>query len=445
MRYIPHTEADVRRMLATIGAGDLDALFETIPEELRLGRGLDLPPAMSEPELVEHLSGLAAANLVPGRGLLSFLGAGSYRHVVPKVIDALISRSEFFTAYTPYQPEVSQGTLKAIFEYQTMVSELLGTEVANASMYDGATATAEAALMGLRVLRKKPGRGKVGVSQAVHPQYREVLVTYLGRDRVVELPLRDGLTDHDALARAGCDVVVVQQPNFLGLLEDVPGLAEAKGAAFFVVTTAEPTAFGLVEAPGVQGADVVCGEGQALGIPMSLGGPGVGLFGCKKKYVRAMPGRLVGQTVDSRGEIGYVLTLATREQHIRRERATSNICTNQGLCALRVAMFLSLMGPEGVEQLSRLNLAGAAYLREKVSDTPGLELAFDGPVYNEVVIRVPGRDASRVRDALLADGILAGLPLGPHYPDLADCLLVNVTELHRKNQVDRLVEGLAAA
>ena len=445
MRYLPHTESDIRRMLEQIGVEDLDELFACIPEPLRLDRPLEMPAPLSEPELVSCVAGMAAANRVPGPGLLSFLGAGLYRHHIPAVINALASRGEFLTAYTPYQPEVSQGTLQAIFEYQTMISELLGVEVVNASMYDGATATVEAALMCLKL--RGAASGVVAVSAAVHPQYREVLATYLGKKRIDLLPCHQGTTRTDALARAASSspVVIVQQPNFFGCLEDIPAAADAvhEAGALLVVVTTEATAFGVVEPPGHQGADVVCGEGQSLGLPLSFGGPGLGLFGCRQAYLRSMPGRIVGETVDTRGQRGFVLTIATREQHIRRERATSNICTNHGLCALMVCIYLSLLGRSGIEELATLNLSAAAYLRKQAARTPGLSVAFPAPVFNEVSLSLRGRDAVALRDRLIEEGLLAGHPLASVDPALSDALLVNVTELHQKEDIDLLLSKLA--
>lgn len=447
MRYHPHTTADVQQMLQAVGVAGIEELFASIPEPLRLTRPPDLPRGLAEPELMRLLGALAEQNRVPGKDFVSFLGAGLYAHHVPAVVAALAGRGEFLTAYTPYQAEVSQGTLQAIFEFQTMVAELLGVEVANASMYDGASATAEAALMALRLQRADGGT--VVCSRGVHPQYREVLATYIDGMRITAVPCRNGITDPEelkqALATAGCRVAVVQQPSFFGCLEDVAALAQAahEAGALLVVTTTEPTAFGVVEAPGRQGADVVCGEGQPLGLPVSLGGPGVGLFGCRNEHVRAMPGRLVGETVDSRGQRGYVLTLAAREQHIRREKATSNICTNHGLAGLMVSTYLSLLGRSGLEELARLNLSASAYLRSRAAELPGLSVPFSAPVFNELTLRLDGRDAAAVRDRLLGRGLLAGYPLGAEDPSLADALLVHVSELHSREEIDRLVEELS--
>ena len=446
MRYMPHTDAELREMLAAVGVPDLEALFESIPEPLRLERPLTLPPALAEVELQQHMAALAGRNRTPANGLRSFLGAGGARHHVPAVVNALTQRGEFLTAYTPYQAEVAQGTLQAIFEFQTAVAELLGVDVANASMYDGATAAVEGALMGLRTLRKPEGR--VALAATLHPQTREVFATYLGGGQLLDVPYDDsGRTAPQAVAQAAsaCPVIVVQQPNFFGCLEDIAALSKAAsdGGALLVVATTEPTAFGVVEAPGLQGADVVCGEGQALGLPLSFGGPGLGLFGAKKRFLRAMPGRLVGETVDSEGRRGFVLTLATREQHIRRERATSNICTNHGLCALAATIYMSLLGRRGMVELAQANLSAGAYLRARVEATAGLTPAFGAPVFNELAVRLPGRDAVIVRDALLEQDILAGHPLGAVAPELRDTLLVQVTELHTRVQIDELVAALA--
>lgn len=455
MRYIPNTEEDLGRMLEAIGVQSIDDLFAQIPEELRLNRPLDLPPALAEPELMRHLGELAGSNRDATR-TLSFLGAGVYHHASPTAVDSLVRRGEFFTAYTPYQPELAQGTLQTIFEFQTMVAELLGTEIANASLYDGSTGTAEAILMARRVTR----RDVAVVSTAVHPEYREVVRTYLqgigdpeGADPTVR-DLREvgftaaGTTDLAALEATLDDqtaAVVVQHPNFFGCLEDldaIAALAHARGALLVVVNT-DPSAFGVLEAPGAYDADIVVAEGQALGVPMSYGGPHVGLFGTRSKFVRQVPGRLCGQTVDVDGQTGYVLTLTTREQHIRREKATSNICTNQGLVALQVCIYLSLMGPAGLERVARTGAAHAHRFRERVAALPGFGELFPGSsIYHEVAVRTPG-PATQVVERLLAEGIAAGVPLSRFYAGMEHGLLVNFTELHSEADVERLLAALA--
>jgi glycine dehydrogenase subunit 1 len=448
MRYLGNTPSDIAEMLARIGVSSVDDLFEQVPAELRLDRPLALPEAMSEPALLDHLERLARSNRT-APDVLSFAGAGVYRHASPVAVDYLLKRGELFTAYTPYQPEISQGTLQAVFEFQTMVAELLGTDVANASMYDGSTATAEAILMARRLTR----RDRVLVSGALHPEYSDVCRTYNegngGRLETVSYG-EDGATDLDALERAlGKDVaaVVIELPNFFGVLEDiarVADLAHASGALLVVAVT-EATALGVIEAPGTLGADIVAGEGQALGLPMNLGGPHCGLFGARMDHVRQMPGRLAGQTQDTAGLRSYVLTLATREQHIRRERATSNICTNQGLMALAVCIYLSLMGPEGLARVGRANLALGRRLRLGVERSKRLAPRFPGgPIYNELAVRVPG-DAAEVARSAQAQGVLPGVPLGRFDAALADTLLVNVTELHTEADVDRLLAVLDAA
>jgi len=442
--YIPHTEAEVARMLATIGIGSIDELFSTIPAKLRLDRPLDLRPALSEQELSAELSAMAARNasLAPHDW---FLGAGTYAPHLPSAIDALISRGEFLTAYTPYQAEMSQGTLQAIFEWQTMMSSLTGMDVANASMYDGASATAEATLMAMRVTR----RHKVVCSAALHPHYRAVVETYLGGlgAQVVEVPLAaDGRTgDLRAAVDGDTACVVVQQPNFYGCVETLPSLAEAARAegALLVASVTEALSLGLLAAPGEQGADIVCGEAQSFGVPMSFGGPHVGFLASGQKHVRQLPGRLVGQTEDVRGRRGFVLTLSTREQHIRRERATSNICTNQGLCLLMATIYLSLLGPSGLRRLAEMNLAKAEYAKALVRRTPGLSLPFAAPTFNEFVVRVPDSGAAALGRALAA-GAVGGLDLADHAPQLGPAVLVCTTELASREAIDRLVASLAS-
>ena len=454
MRYIPNTEEDLGRMLEAIGVSSIDDLFAQIPAELRLERDLDLPQPMAEPELMRHLAGLAGQNRDATR-VRSFLGAGVYNHAAPTAVDSLVRRGEFFTAYTPYQPELAQGTLQSIFEFQTMVAELLGTDIANASLYDGSTAMAEAILMARRLTR----RDVAVVSAAVHPEYRQVARTYMegldereGADLTVR-DLReigfgpDGTTDLTALAAALDDrtaAVVVQHPNFLGCLEDLDAIAKLahdKGALLVVVNT-DPTAFGLLEAPGAYDADIVVAEGQALGVPLSYGGPHVGLFGTRSKFVRQVPGRLCGQTVDVDGRPGYVLTLTTREQHIRREKATSNICTNQGLVALQVCIYLSLMGPRGLERVARTSAAHAHRFRAAVAKLPGYGVLFpDAPMYHEVAITTPV-PAVQLVERLMALDIAAGVPLSQFYDGMQNVLLVNFTEVHTEADVQALLDAL---
>jgi len=444
--YSPHTPADVDAMLRAIGVTSIDDLFAQVPAGVRARAALALADGLSEPALRQQLEALAARNtgaLLPA----VFLGAGAYPHWIPAVVDQMLQRSEFATAYTPYQPEVSQGTLQAMFEFQTFSALLLGLDVANASMYDGASATAEAVLMARRVL---PGRRTVWLSRALHPHYRATVATYVGGlgDLVLrELPFAaDGRTDLGPLRTAGDDMlcVVLGYPNVFGVFDDVVGaarLARAAGA-LTITATAEPLALALARSPGGSGADIAVAEGQSFGLPVSYGGPGVGLFATREMHIRSMPGRIVGETVDTQGRRGYVLTLATREQHIRRERATSNICTNQGLCALAVTVYLSLLGRHGLRRLAEVNAAAAHDVATRLT-AAGVAQRFDGPFFNEFVVRAP--DAVARWEAQAADGLVAGFPLRRWYPELDDALLVCVTERHRAEDVDRLVAALAPA
>ena len=442
MRYLPHTSADLAAMLQVVGAATLDDLFATIPPACRRANDLNLPEPLTEWELNDHLGGLAGQMSVAPEYKV-FIGAGSYAHYIPASIQYLLGRSEFSTAYTPYQPEISQGTLQAIFEYQTLVCRLLGLEVANASMYDGASALAEALLMAIRLTR----RGKVAVSKLIHPLYRRVVQTYFAPtgDEVVELPYRaNGQTDLASIANmAELAAVAIQSPNFFGCIEDLQTIGatvHADPQTLFITAFTEPLAYGLLKNPGSQGADIACGEGQSFGIPQSFGGPGLGMFATKMQYVRNMPGRLVGQTTDQDGKRGYVLTLATREQHIRREKATSNICTNQGLCALTTAMYLASVGGAGIRELARLNYDKAEYLKQALRQA-GLTIPFDRPTFNEFVAQGPA-DFEHTYQRLLAKKIVAGLALAPFYPELTNHYLFCVTETASKHDLDMLVKEL---
>ncbi|MFH1809293.1 MAG: aminomethyl-transferring glycine dehydrogenase subunit GcvPA [Pseudomonadota bacterium] len=442
MRYLPHTDADVRRMLDVIGAESLDALFASIPAAQRLTGALDLPPALSERELRKHLSALGGA---PAPQTL--VGAGAYLHHVPSLVDHLISRAEWYSAYTPYQPEVSQGTLQAIFEYQTLITQLTGLEVSNASMYDGATACAEAVLMAQRLTRE--ARTRVLVSAGLHPEYRDVLTTYLAATALtVEIVPVDGhgAMDQHALGNlldATVLVVVPQTPNFFGVVEDPAPVAKAshQAGALVAVAVPEPVALGLMQAPGTAGADIVFGEGLGLTGALSFGGPGFGFFACRRDHMRQMPGRLAGATVDRRGERGFVLTLSTREQHIRREKATSNICTNQGLMALAGSIALSLLGPRGLAELARHNLAKAEHAKRRARGA-GLRLVYDGPTFNEFLLDI-GPDATDRLAKLERRGIVGGLDLGRFDPARQGQVLVCTTELHERSLIDLVVDGLA--
>jgi glycine dehydrogenase subunit 1 len=450
MRYIPHTPEDIQAMLAVIGVDSIDELFRQIPADLQLAHGLDVPPAMSEPDLVKHVQNLALLNEDNTR-TLTFLGSGVHHHHIPTAVSQLLFRGEFFTAYTPYQPEISQGTLQAIFEFQTMVAELLGVEIANASLYDGSTGLGEAALMARRCTR----RSKILISAGVHPEYRNVVDTYvraLDAENSQELiPLTDeGSTDINALETLLSDdtaAVIVQHPNFFGTLEDVTAIAERahQVGALCVATFTDPFAFGVLEAPGLSGADIVAGEGQGLGVPMSFGGPLVGFFGCGQKVVRQMPGRLCGRTVDKNGQDGYVLTLSTREQHIRRERATSNICTNQGLMALASCITMVLLGPDGLERAARLSFRRAHDAQRRVCELDGYSPRYGGHFFHEFVVQTP-QPAQAIVDRLSSQGIVPGLPLSTPALGLSGReheLLISTTELHGEKDIDRLVNALA--
>jgi len=439
MPYIPHTEEDTRQMLATIGVRSIDDLFREIPDDLRLNRPLDVPSALDEAQLFLHLKELSEKN-VDLTKTVCFLGAGIYDRFVPSTVGAVISRGEFLTAYTPYQPELSQGYLQTIYEFQSMVAELYGMEIANASMYDGPTAMAEAAVMahGLK------GRDKVVVSQAVHPHYRQVLQTYcwsLGVE-VVELPATSGATSDYKALTDGAACVIVQSPNFFGVIEDLSearSKADAVGAMLVVV--ADPTAAALLPTPGSLGADIVVGEGQPLGIPMGYGGPLLGLFACKREYVRSIPGRIVGRTHDAAGRPGFTMTLRTREQDIRREKATSNICTNEALMALAATVYMTSVGKNGIRQVAEDTVRNTQYAIAALTKAGG-KLKFGGKVFGEFVLSLP-QSAEAVRDALLEKGILAGLPLGSSYPGMDNDLLVAVTETRTKAQIDHFAQSLA--
>jgi glycine dehydrogenase subunit 1 len=441
MSYVPHTDQDVARMLAAVGAARVEDLFADIPPEMRLRRPLRLPPPLTEHDLLVHLEDLARRNLQPRA---CFLGAGAYRHYIPSVVDTILSRSEFLTSYTPYQPEVSQGTLQSIFEFQSLVCRLTGMDVANASLYDGATAAAEAVLLA----RNHTGRRRVLVSRGVHPHTRQVLATYLPQDleSLQEIPLVEGAT---RLEEVGDDVacVLFQVPNFLGVVEDGPALcqAAARAGALAVVALGDPVSLALLAPPGGYGADLVVGEGQPLGLPPSFGGPYVGLFAARQQYLRRLPGRLVGLTADSRGQRAYCLTLQAREQHIRREKAASNICTNQGLCALAVTVYLSLLGPQGLAEVARACLSLAAFARSRLAALPGFSVAFpQAPVFHEFVLRCPA-PPEEINRRLLQQGILGGYPLGQDYPELKDCMLVCCTEVVRAADIEALASALPGA
>ncbi|MFP3937160.1 MAG: aminomethyl-transferring glycine dehydrogenase subunit GcvPA [Phycisphaerae bacterium] len=444
MPFIANTDEQRRRMLAEMGLS-ADDLFADIPERLRSGP-VKIPDGLCEHDVLRRMNELAGAN---GPEPVSFLGGGAYDHFIPSAVDAVLSRSEFFTAYTPYQPECSQGTLQAMYEYQTGICRLTGMEVANASLYDGGTAIFEAVMMAMRLVRR---RNRIVVSEDVNPIYRRMLHTYLANFdvEIVEIPPKGGLADRDAIVEAMGDTtaaVVVQTPNFFGLLDDFTDLAEKvhETRALLCVST-YPIALGLTKPPGEMGADIVTGDGQSLGLPLSFGGPYLGFMATRGgKFMRKMPGRLVGRTVDVEGKEGFVLTLQPREQHIRREKATSNICTNQGLCALAATTYLSLMGKTGFAELATLIADKTAYARERLAEVDGVDLDFaDTPVFNEFVVRLSA-DAGEVAGKLLEGGIAAGLPLGNFYDDLKNALLVAVTEKRTRAEIDRLADALEEA
>jgi glycine dehydrogenase subunit 1 len=447
MSYVPHTEADKRRVLDALGLRSIDNLFDAVPPELQLQRRLAIPPPMSEVELRRHFRELAECDEDVSRRPC-FLGAGLYDHYVPAVVSTVTSRSEFATAYTPYQPEMSQGTLQTIYEFQSMVAHLTGMDVANASMYDGASALAEAVLMAADLT----GRQNVVLPRTIHPSWRRVTETYVSALDLhlisPEAPAARGTgpTPPSALAgliteRTAC--VVIQQPNFFGGVEAVREIGDlAHRAGALLVVAANPIALGLLPAPGDEGADIVVGDGQPLGLGLNGGGPLVGFFAGRTEHLRRMPGRLVGVTTDAQGRRGYTLTLQTREQHIRREKATSNICTNQGLCMLAATTYLATMGRAGLREVAEQCLRKAHYAQVQITEIPGFSAAFTGPFFHEFAVRcpVPPRQVYRY---LRERGMVGGYPLGREYPELSDCMLFCVTEKRARGEIDALVEALA--
>jgi glycine dehydrogenase subunit 1 len=430
-------------MLHQIGLHSPDDLFASIPEELRLTRALDTPAALSEIELLEGFEKMSADNVASGRP--GFLGAGAYSHYIPTIVDHIISRSEFFTAYTPYQPEISQGTLQVIFEFQTLVCQLTGMDVANASMYDGSTALAEAVLMAERVTK----RSKVMACGAIHPEYLEVVNTYVQHAGIeLQHVAFDPSSGQAPTSVAHLDdktaAIIVQSPNFFGCIEDVAALAEQAHAAgaLLIVAITEAISLGLLKSPGAAGADIVIAEGQSFGVPLSFGGPYVGLFATRDKYARQIPGRLVGEAYDKQGRRGFVLTLATREQHIRREKATSNICTNEGLIALAATVYMETMGRRGLREVAVQCAQKAAYTARRITEFRGFSLPFTAPRFNEFVVRGPG-NADALLSRLAAErGINGGLPLSRYFPDRPDDFLVCVTETNSRADIDALLDGL---
>ena len=445
MPYILNTPDDEQAMLKAIGAASMEELFAPIPAEARLHRPLDIPAALGEIELTQHVAALGRKNQAAGENIC-FLGGGAYDHFIPTVVDTVSSRSEFYTAYTPYQAEASQGSLQAFYEYQTLVCQLTGMDVANASLYEGGSAVAEAELMAINITDRK---GKVIVPESLHPEYRETLATYLTSLGVplVTIPTPGGHLDPAELRKAidaTTAAVVVQHPNFLGHLEDVEELvAITRGAGALYVASFDPISTGILKRPGQYDADIAVAEGQCLGTPLGYGGPYLGLMACRSEYVRKIPGRLVGQTTDRNGKRCWVLTLQTREQHIRRDKATSNICTNQGLFALRAAVYLTALGPQGLRETAELCLQKSHYLAEQLATIPGVGLRFDRPFYKEFSIRLPG-DIPAMLKKLQQQGYFAGLHAGRWYPGLADTLTIAVTEKRTKAEMDGLVAAVRA-
>jgi glycine dehydrogenase subunit 1 len=443
-RYLPMTDKDRAEMLATIGVQTVEDLFVDIPAEIRFSREMNVPAPLAESELVRHMRQLARKNATTD-DYVSFLGAGVYDHYIPSVVSHVISRAEFYTAYTPYQPEISQGELQAIFEFQTMIAELTGMEVANSSMYDGATALAEAANLAVGHTKKK----RIVVARTVHPEAREIVATNANGQgyEVLEVPFANGVTDLTALAQAitvDTAAVLIQTPNFFGHLEDLAAiekLAHAQKSLF--VVSCNPLALGMLQPPGKFGADIVVGDAQPLGIPASFGGPHCGFFATTKALMRKIPGRIVGETVDEDGNRGFVLTLQAREQHIRRDKATSNICSNQALNALAAAVYMSTLGKVGMQEVAKQNFAKAHYAKHVLTAIDGVETVFSSPFFHEFVLRLPVNIAE-VNQQLLAAGIIGGYDLGLTYPELAGHMLLAVTEERTKADIDRLCHELEA-
>jgi glycine dehydrogenase subunit 1 len=444
MRYLPHTREDIEQMLNIIGCDTLDQLFDSIPDQLKLNTALDLPDAVTEWELNSHMEALASKNIAC-KAYTCMIGGGSYDHYIPCAVPYLVSRSEFSTAYTPYQPEVSQGTLQGIYEFQTMITQLTGMDIATASHYDGGTALAEAALIALNKNRKS---NTIAVSSLIHPHQLDIIKTYISPlgYQMIQIPsTKSGLTDLDALndiqEMAG---VLIQSPNFLGHIEPLETFREIADnkKALFIVSFTEALAYGLLKNPASFGADIVAGEGQSLGIPKSFGGPGLGLLAATAKLMRNLPGRFVGKAKDKDGKQGFVLTLATREQHIRREKASSNICSNNGLMAMTAAVYLSCIGKSGIRQIAQINHDKAVYLRNRLIDS-GFTPLYDAPFFNEFVLKAP-KGFKEVRQRLIDDHcIFAGMDLAPFYPDMTDAYLFCATETVSKTDMDRLAKEVA--
>jgi len=445
MRYLPHTNSEIKEMLKVIGAADIEDLFSSIPKDLRTKKQLDLGTPLAEPALLEHLKKLSGANKNTAE-TISFLGGGAYRHFIPSAVSELAGRAEFVTPYTPYQPEISQGTLQTMFEYQSMMCRLFDMDVSNASNYDAATSIAEAALLSRRVGKK---RKTFCMPDNLHPEYRDVVRTVLGNDdtNLCTLPSEDGLFNRRALKDSLNDDlagVVVGFPNFFGIVEDLKDVADMvhKAGGIFIAAVSEPLSLALLSPPGSWGADIAVGEGISFGLPVSFGGPTLGIFTAKEAFLRNMPGRICGMTTDTEGRRGFVLTISTREQHIRREKATSNICSNQALCASTAAIYLSLLGKNGLQELADLNLGRAEYAKKLLTQINGVKLKFDAPTFNEFVLELP-KPANAVLAALLKNNIFGGIDLGKWYPNLKNCILVCVTEMNSKEDIDKLTDVIA--
>jgi len=443
MSYISLSDKDRKEMMAKIGISSLAELFRSIPKDIMLKRELNVPSPMTELELIQLFEKITQKNKY--HNFLSFLGAGAYPHVIPYIVDYISSRGEFISPYTPYQPEVSQGTLQVIFEFQTLICQLTGMDIANASLYDGASAAAEAVLMAHRL----KGRSKVLVAKTLHPHYRRVIQTYVKNlgveieeikySETGEVDLKDlkGKLDDKTSA------VVAQSPNFMGIIENLKKISDLAHSvqALSIVMVAEPVSLGILEAPGKLGADIVAGEGQSFGLPLSFGGPYLGFMACCKEFIRQFPGRIAGQTKDMDGKRGFVLTLSTREQHIRRERATSNICTNQAWCALRATIFLETLGREGLRELALQNIQKANYALEELGQIKGIKRKFKGNSFNEFVLEVRG-GFRKIDGPLRKKGVIGGLNLSDHYPELKNCVLMCVTEMHKREDIDRMAAVL---
>ncbi len=446
MSYISLSDKDKKEMLAKIGISSTSELFLSIPENLKLNRRLQIPDALSELDLFRHFEDIAKKNTYGS--FLSFLGAGAYRHFIPAIVDYLSSRGEFVSPYTPYQPEISQGTLQTIFEFQTLICQLTGLDIANASLYDGASGAAEAVLMANRLKKKN----KILISKTLHPQYRSTINTYTQNLDFVISEIgydKTGRIDHEMLLNQldqNTAAVIVQSPNFFGVVEDLKNISSEahKYGALSIAVAAEALSLGLFEPPGKLGVDIVTGDAQSFGMPLSFGGPFLGFMACSHEYIRQLPGRIVGQTKDIEGIRGFVLTLSTREQHIRRERATSNICTNQALCLVRATIFLETLGKKGLKDMAWQNLQKANYTLEKLTEIEGVKLKFSGPIFNEFTLEL-NKSWEKVKNFLESQSIIGGLGLEKFYPELQNCVLVCVTELCKKEDIDRLAAALKTA